>query len=368
MRILQSDHASRVANGQAVIKAIVAASAPLSRAEMARDLGLSKQTLSEITSLLEQAGWIQEVGRKQGALGRAAVSYQLNADVNYAIGVIFEGQRYTAGLADMRGNLRATKSGVLPTNAINDGAAFCEHLSSLVHGLVADAKVALARVGTLVMGFPGIVDQVNMRVKDANNLPALVGLDLPHAMAERFGFAVQIDNDLNLHAYGEYRFGCSQRTGSSVFIGVGSGIGMGIMLGDTLWRGAQGGAGEIARLPLNREPQAPQAQRLGALEYALSQTLENAQGLNEVARFDAIARDCAFAIACIAPVLEPEIVVLGGPYGDHPQLHARLPDWLHKFSKVNIAVRRSALGTNAGLLGAVATGIQVIQDKLFRRA
>jgi predicted NBD/HSP70 family sugar kinase len=366
MQLLHSEHASRKVNGQAVIQAIVAANAPVSRAELARALGLSKQTLSEITSLLEQSQWIQSVGRKQGALGRAAVSYELNPNVCYVVGAVLEGEQYAIGLADMRGNLRSKKNGRISAKAQADGVALGETLVNLIQGVLDDAGIDAALLRHMVIGCPGIVDQVSMHVHHSPNLPSLQGLDLRHILNAQFHCPVQLDNDLNLHAYGEYRYGCSQKTQSSVFIGLGSGIGMGIMLDKQIWRGARGGAGEIGYLPVDRQPQSDEARRRGALECSLTAMDEAQDTASPVARADTLARDCAFALACIVPILDPEIVVIGGSKGDDPELHARLGAWLDKFSVEKINVRRSALGADAGLRGAIALGVQACQDQLFQ--
>jgi predicted NBD/HSP70 family sugar kinase len=366
MQLLHSEHASRKVNGQAVIQAIVAANAPVSRAELARELGLSKQTLSEITSLLEQSHWIQPVGRKQGALGRAAVSYELNPNACYVVGAILEGEQYAIGLADMRGNLRSKKEGKLTAKAQSDSTALSDSLVNLVQGLVEDAGISGDLVRHMVIGCPGVVDQVSMHVHHSPNLPSLQGLDLRKILSNKFNCAVQLDNDLNLHAYGEYRYGCSQKTLCSVFIGLGSGIGMGIMLDKQIWRGARGGAGEIGYMPVDRQPQSEEARRRGALECSLSAIDDGIDASHAAqSKADALARDCAFALACIVPILDPEIIVIGGTKGDDPELHARLGGWLDKFSVEKINVRRSALSADAGLRGAIALGVQACQDQLF---
>jgi predicted NBD/HSP70 family sugar kinase len=367
MQLLHSEHASRKLNGQAVLQAIVAANAPVSRAELARELGLSKQTLSEIMGLLEKSGWIQSVGTKQGALGRAAVSFELNPNVGFVVGVVFEGERYTMGLADMRGNLRIKKEGQLPAKAIASGSALGEYLIGLIEGMADNCKVATNLFRQMVIGVPGIVDPSDAYVHHIPNLPALQAVDLRKVLAQKFQCGVQMDNDLNLHAYGEYRFGCSQKTHSSVFVGLGSGIGMGIMLGNQVWRGAKGGAGEIGYMPVDRQPVMAEAQRRGALEYSLRQTTTGV-AVDMESQIDDLARDLAFTIACIAPILDPEMIVLGGSKGDDAKLHARLSHWLKLYAAEKIAVRRSALGADAGLLGAVALGIQASQDQLFQVA
>jgi predicted NBD/HSP70 family sugar kinase len=364
MQLLHSEHASRKVNGQAVLQAIVAANAPVSRAELARELGLSKQTLSEIMGLLEKANWIQTVGTKQGALGRAAVSYELNANVGYVVGVVFEGERYSMGLADMRGNLRIKKEGQLPAKSIASGAALGEYLINLIQSMSDNSNLPTDLIRYIVVGVPGVVDPHDVHVHHSPNLPALQTVDLRKVLAQKFLCKVQMDNDLNLHAYGEFRFGCSQRTQSSVFVGLGSGIGMGIMLGNQVWRGAKGGAGEIGYMPIGNQAVSTEARQRGALEYSLCQTTSGVADNSDM-ETDHLARDCAFAIACIAPILDPEMIILGGRKGDDVKLHARLSHWLNLYAAEKIVVRRSALGADAGLLGAVALGIQASQDQLF---
>ena len=364
MQLLHSEHASRKVNGQAVLQAIVAANAPVSRAELARALGLSKQTLSEIMGLLEKANWIQSVGTKQGALGRAAVSYTLNPDVGYVVGVVFEGERFTVGLADMRGQLRIKKEGLLPAKAVADGAALGEYLINLVQGLADNSGLPTNLIRQMVIGVPGIVDPSDVHIHHSPNLPALQTVDLRKMLAQKFLCGVQLDNDMNLHAYGEFRFGCSQKTQSSIFMGLGSGIGMGIMLGNQVWRGAKGWAGEIGYMPVDHQALSGEARERGALELSL-RAKKAESGLDAEQALDQVARDCAFAIACIVPVLDPEMIVLGGARGDDARLHARLSHWLEVYSTEKITVRRSALGADAGLLGAVALGIQISQDQLF---
>ena len=70
---------SRKFSQRSVMEAIVQGG-PISRASIAKQTGLSKQTISEIVRTLEQEGWVQETGRTKGHVGRTAVTYELVYD------------------------------------------------------------------------------------------------------------------------------------------------------------------------------------------------------------------------------------------------------------------------------------------------
>ena len=75
--------------------------APLSRARLARETGLSKQTISLVIADLEAEGWVRPIGISKGAIGRSAVSYDLANDAALSIGVDLGGTKVSVALADL---------------------------------------------------------------------------------------------------------------------------------------------------------------------------------------------------------------------------------------------------------------------------
>src|SRR5258708_12413980 len=75
----------------------------VSRAEIARSTGLSKQTISEVMRDLERDGWVVEDGQVQGSVGRSAVTYALRPDAAFVLGIDLGGTKLHIALAYMQG-------------------------------------------------------------------------------------------------------------------------------------------------------------------------------------------------------------------------------------------------------------------------
>src|SRR3981189_2528891 len=75
----------------------------VSRADIARSTGLSKQTISEVMRELERDGWVHEDGQIQGNVGRSAVTYALRPDAAFVLGIDLGGTKLHVALADLHG-------------------------------------------------------------------------------------------------------------------------------------------------------------------------------------------------------------------------------------------------------------------------
>lgn len=100
----QRSSISRQVSTHAVMTTIID-KGPISRAGISRETDLSKQTSSEIVRMLEETGWIEEIGLAKGKVGRSAVLYQIVPDSAYIAGVDLGGTKLTVAIADMKGSL-----------------------------------------------------------------------------------------------------------------------------------------------------------------------------------------------------------------------------------------------------------------------
>src|SRR5262249_7579516 len=179
---------------------------------------------------------------------------------------------------------------------------------------------------------------------------------------------VTFDNDVNLAALGEQTHGLGRGVSDFVFLWVGTGIGLGIVAGGTLHRGAHGFAGEIADLPLGfTDPHHPPTRRRGPLEDAgaapgmvrmaraagLTAPLSPKKVFGLARRGDAraagvvarAAERLAAVIATVAPIIDPELVILGGGIGGNEDaLIEAIAAELGEISPFRPRLARSALG------------------------
>ncbi|MBN3909152.1 MAG: ROK family protein [Nostoc sp. NMS1] len=128
-----------------------------------------------------------------------------------------------------------------PANA--NASTDLEIMRSLIYSLLQDAKPAAIGVS-----FGGPVDASTGTVRLSHHVAGWENIPLKGLLEEEFGVSVGVDNDANVAALGEHRFGAGQGYDSLFYITVSTGVGGGWILNGQPWRGAGGMAGEIGHI------------------------------------------------------------------------------------------------------------------------
>jgi predicted NBD/HSP70 family sugar kinase len=364
-----------------------------SRADLARLSGLSKPTVSLALAAVERAGLIRVAGQQTGRPGRSAQLYEVHPGAGFVLGLDVGAQYLRAGVADLAGTIRARGAARLHASSVRGRIG---ELIRLADELCAEAGVDRAAVTQTVLGSPGVYD----RNRDAMALTGRPpGWERPEIMTwlrEEFGGALIIENDINAAALAEQADGHGREVGSFAFVSVGTGIGMGLVVGGQLVRGAHGAAGEIAYVPMTgghgTEPEpgtgassSPASWR-GALEGASSaaavvRSARRAGLRGQVSArsvFQAAARGDDRATAVVADeaqlvarmlctvisVIDPELIVLGGGIGQAPGFADAVIAELEPMAPVLPDVRVSALGTEAVVDGCLAAAAELAWGRL----
>jgi glucokinase len=124
-------------------------------------------------------------------------------------------------------------------NATTDLAIMRE----LVYSLLGDTKPA-----GIGISFGGPVDATTGIVKLSHHVSGWENIPLKELLSAEFGVPVSVDNDANVAALGEYRYGAGKGFESIFYITISTGVGGGWILNGKLWRGTQGMAGEIGHM------------------------------------------------------------------------------------------------------------------------
>ena len=164
------------------------------------------------------------------------------------IGVDLGGTKCHGVVLDAGGGILAEHRVPTPRGADNiiDAMAF------VVEALQDAVGAAPAAVG---VGVPGMVDRAGV-LQFAPNLPGVIGVDLPAAMAKRLpGMAFRFENDATCAAWGERAHGAAAGSDDVVLVTLGTGIGGGIITDGQLFLGAHGFAGEVGHMVV--DPQGP---------------------------------------------------------------------------------------------------------------
>ncbi|MFF7125512.1 MULTISPECIES: ROK family transcriptional regulator [unclassified Streptomyces] len=352
-----------------------------SRAQLARETGLSKPTVSSALASLEAAGLVHEVGTHAPERGRVAVLYAPDPAAGHALGVDIGRSWLRIALADLDGT-------VVARSDVRNPARGADALADLVVGtarqVVANSGVDPAEVVHGVVGTPGVYDEKQRRVRYAMHLPGWGRAGLLDRLRKELGIPLEVHNDANLAALGEYTYGVGAGSRLFAYILIGTGLGMGVVSEGRLFTGAHGLAGEIGFLPW------PGRQKPERLEDAVSgvAVVEAARHfgmrgqLTAKAVFDAARQGntaavqavelegerIAHTVAAAAAVLDPDLVVLGGGVGHSVDLLLRpVREQLRTLTPLRPKLAPSRLGEDAVLLGAVATALGTAREMVFER-
>ena len=369
-------------NERAVLETI-RASAPISRAEISRRAGISKPTVSLALQSLLEAGLVREASQGPGGPSYGALFFEPIPDAAFVLGLDLGARFLRGAVCDLAGEIRARQDVEL-RGADADGAVAA--ILSLHGSLVEAASLPAGRIDGIVLGVPGVIDRATSTLQlTTPNIPGLEGRSLGGELSQPLNVSVTLENDVNLAALGEHWTGVALGVDDFAFLSVGTGMGMGLVLGGELHRGTHGAAGEVDwALAGVAEDVDPSAEGVAALTASLASGDGTATALRPpydardifagarsgdvLARrvVDEVARRIAAHIAPIAAVADPDLVVLGGGLGANGDLlldpvRRHLADWVPYPPRVEI----SSLGESAVLMGALATGLRSALDNVF---
>jgi predicted NBD/HSP70 family sugar kinase len=359
-------------NERTVLEAI-RASAPISRAEISRLVGISKPTVSLALQSLLGAGLVRETEPNGDGPSYGATFFEPVPEAAFVLGLDLGVHFVRGAVCDVRGEIRARQDIELPEPTAGDAR---DAIATLAESLLAAGGVSEDALDGVVLGVPGAVDERAKRIYLATNIAGLEGDAFEPSLASALGRTVRIENDINLAALGERWRGVARGVENFAFISIGTGLGAGIVLHGELHRGTSGSAGELdyARVGLSEDID-PCA---GALsEYARSVGApDDPRTLFAQARsgdalalrvVDEEARRIALHIAPISAVTDVGLVVLGGGIGTnggdllYDRIRTQLADWL----PVPPRVEASSLGDAAVLTGALAVGLRAARENVF---
>jgi predicted NBD/HSP70 family sugar kinase len=360
---------------------------PLSRVQLGALTGLSKPTASQLLSRLEEAGLVVQVGTSAGGRGPNAALYAVNSTAAYVAGLDVVAGRLTVAIADITGTVLAETA--VPTEPGSETDPTVDVRTAL-SSAARRAGIRVRDLRSLTIGFPGAHDEVTDAVNYDDTLPNWARPGILGELRSKLGIRIELENDVNLAAIAERRYGGVAGIGSFALLWVSDGLGLAIDLGGELHRGATGGAGEIGYMPVPAPPArpdptsqpiadfqdlvgAPEVLRLAAEHGIHAQTAAAAVRLaaegadGGEALLGELSARLATGLATIVAVLDPELVVLTGSIcrAGGEALAARVQRDLHEASPLRPAVTPSSIEGNPVLLGALARALEEAREEVF---
>lgn len=359
-----------------------------SRAAIARLTGLARSTVSQQVDELIDLGIVEESESNQSVRGRPPRALTISPRAGTIAVADVDVAATQLAIADLSGAIVGRDIVDIPV----DGGP--EDLLAAVTGrlrsMLADHDLDPVRVRHVVAGLPAPVDFERGCAVRPPIMPGWDGYPVGDHLRARFGAPVTVDNDVNLMALGE----ATQEGADTplLVVKVASGIGAGIVTADgSVHRGADGAAGDIGHIRASTRPDVVcRCGKTGCLEalashravltdlgIAPSSLDDRLHASRELARLVAdsdtralhrirqAAASIGEVVAMLVHTLNPRMLVLGGPLTELQDeilsgVRAAVYEQALPLATRKLTITSSRLGTDAGIIGAVALASQEI--------
>lgn len=356
-------------------------------ADLSRILNVSNPTITKLVGELIQEGYVRDLGKIETGGGRRPCAFGLVSDSGYFLGVTILDDALCFGVIDLNKNTVTVQQEIPFSYSTN--TQFIETLAERIREFIATLGTAKDKILGMGITVKGRVDAASGVIYNTMNTD---GYPLARIIWEKTGIETIVENDTRAMTYAEYLSGDNNGVQNALFINIGRGIGVGIIVRGKLYYGKSGFSGEFGHIPFFDNEKICQCGKKGCLETEASgvaleaifaeRLREGASsilserfraggtiGMHEI--IEAAKNDDVLSIDLITSIGEklgrgisvlinlfnPELVVIGGPLsevGDYLMLPIRTA--LNKYSlrlvTRDTTLRLSTLGDTAGVLGA----------------
>ncbi len=251
---------------------------PISRSTIAKKLGLTKATISAIVADLLVKKLVVEIGSDDTSLGRKPILLSFNRKAGYAVSVDIGEQMISALITDLQGDERQLKQIATPKNSSD----LCPALIELLRSMTTDISERPYGIVGITLGIHGVTSD---NVIHFTPYYDFTSCNLIKALEENFHTTILLENEANLSVIGEKTFEYDYPNIAN--ISVHTGVGLGIIMNNTLYAGSKGYAGEIGHTIVDIDGKPCPCGNRGCLEQyvserALLQVLAAKKGLEHI--------------------------------------------------------------------------------------
>lgn len=320
----------------------VRASGTIARVDLARQIGISPATVTQISTDLIDAGLIQEsvLPRREGdsPRGRPPVGLEVQSRAAVVVGIKISDRSNSAVVLNMAGNMLGSATLPVPPTARSTEEILSE-AETIISAALENVGEDIQPPHTIALGLPGMVDFSTGRVLWC---PFMEDTDVPlrHLLQNRLRRPVRIDNDANLLALAELWFGEGRALDNFAVVSIEHGLGMGLVIRHQLHRGGMGHGMELGHTKVQLDGALCRCGQRGCLEayvadYALVREAHTALNLaphgtstdemletlyaqakegNALARtiFSRAGRYLAAGLANVVTLYDPALILLSG--------------------------------------------------------
>jgi len=394
-------------NKRVILDMIRFAPGGVSRADLARQMDLTRAAITTIINDLIEEGLVRETETNvepAATGGRRPIHLEINPQRSRVLGIDMASTHLSILLTDFSGHVLHEVQ--LPFSIKNAPADCLNEVDHQVRLLLKQAGLNFDNVIAVGIGVPGPVSQVLGGVNEPPIMPGWDGVPIRDILTRLWDVPIAIGNDAEFGATGEWAYGAGRGVSNLAYIKVGSGVGAGLLLGGHSYRGATGCAGEIGHITIQengplcscgnhgclealaggnaialRAQEAVRAGKRTLLSAVTPVEAITARHVADSARMgDLVAQQIVttagtylgIAIASLVNLFNPEMVVVGGAVsqmGDlllNPVRQAVRQRSLRPAAQA-VRISTAVLDRRSTSIGAVVQAINLALDKLTER-
>ena len=368
------------------------------KAGLASVTGLTFMAIKKILAELQELNLIRDGQMESGGMGRKAVSYVINENYRYTIGIHINKFMTGIALLNLRGQILAIERYSMDKEFENQND-FVTMLAEAVNRVIEKSGVKRDDILGIGVGAPGPLDCESGVILTPPNMPMLDYLPLKETLEGRTGFPVFLNKDTNVIAFAEYWYRNNRDCSNLAYVEVDMGIGSGIIIDGKLNVGANCIAGEFGHITIDLNGPLCNCGNRGCLEAMssgiavlrmLGEQLENQKDhplyhkrnsltiedvfemtdkkdLLTISILNRSAFYVGVAVSNLINTFDPEMIILGGILIQKYPMYFNIVQDVANQRKVKGAKENfmavSVLRENAGVIGAG----EIVTDHFFNQ-
>lgn len=232
-------------HSQKVILSTIIKHYPISRAKLSELTNLNKATVSLQANSLIEKHLVSEIGVGVSNGGRKPILLVFNKNAGYAIGVELAANYILTILIDLEGNKLFSDYFEFANEPMEALKSTLIERIRLVANHAPESPYGIIGIGVGVHGF--VNENQTVVYTPHSNWDKV---DIKNLLEDHFNFPVFIDNEANAGAFGEKLYGAIKNYDNSIYVSIGTGIGLGIIVNNELYRGSDGVSGEMGHMTI----------------------------------------------------------------------------------------------------------------------
>lgn len=368
---------------------------PMSRADISKELGVVRSTVSEIANELISQGLINEGEKVTGKVGKRPTLLSFNGNFLYFIAVVISPYGISVAICNLVGEILADNTTIYPEDkGVSD---ILDSTVKKINKLILEIKIDTSRISFISVGSPETFSKKTGKIKWAPYTRDWVGVDLKSYFEKEFNIEIIIKDHVKLETLGE-QWKSFNNISNMVYLVITRGIGAGVVIDGKIREGQKGYLGEIAFLPISEKLQYQEIENqdnnLGYFESKcdvikinklVEKYLKSKGEDSDIKDFSIIAdlyrnnlevsalinrgiiRTMALGISTMIILLDPEIVVLNGEILElGEEFLELLKSEVYKLTPFKRKIVFSRLERKSGIFGAIKNGLDWIVENTER--